>query len=105
MVAKALMIQSTKAIEVKLIQEKMRVPQNRKRSYHNKIRKDFEFKEGDHVSNFGVFSNQRIEERTCKGKFEVETSPKVLLSAIFGTRRVRLSSSKREPWKHHGLPC
>ncbi|RDY08943.1 hypothetical protein CR513_06763, partial [Mucuna pruriens] len=35
--------------KVKLIQDKMRAGQSRKKSYHDKRRKDLEFKEGDHV--------------------------------------------------------
>ncbi|RDY08470.1 hypothetical protein CR513_07314, partial [Mucuna pruriens] len=35
--------------DVKLIQDKMRVAQSKKKSYHNNRGKDLEFEEGDHV--------------------------------------------------------
>ena len=35
--------------KVKMIQEKIRVPQNRQKSYHDKRRKNIEFQVGDHV--------------------------------------------------------
>ena len=35
--------------KVKLIREKMKASQSRKKSYHEKRRKDLEFQEGDHV--------------------------------------------------------
>lgn len=35
--------------KVKMIREKMKVSQSRKKSYHDKRRKDIEFQEGDHV--------------------------------------------------------